>query len=219
MKVSDLFSAEMEPDLNKWLGKFTTLSDLFSAMPQLYARLETQNIQGIIEDGAVIVGPVHIGMGSVVRGQAIIRGPAIVGNNTVVDSHAEIRAGAFIGSKCVIGHSCSIIKSMVMSNVNISAGAFIRNSVIGFGSVVGPGAALGADEVEGSLGSVSQTLSELGVALGDYAVIGANSSIKPGTVVGSRTIIGEGVLAHGIYEPNQTVTLSQALEIKPRSQS
>jgi NDP-sugar pyrophosphorylase family protein len=216
MKVSDLFSAEMEPDLNKWLGNFTSLDDLFSAMPQLYARLESQNIQGIVEDGAVIVGPVHIGMGSVVHGQAIIRGPAIVGNNTVVDSHAEIRAGAFIGSKCVIGHSCSIIKSMVMSNVNISAGAFITNSVIGFGSVVGPGAALGADD-EGSLRSVSQTLSKLGVMLGDYAVVGANSTIKPGTVVGSRTIIGEGVLAHGIYEPNQIVTLSQALEIKRRS--
>ena len=68
----------------------------------------------------------------------------------------------------------------------------------------------------GSLGSASQTLSKLGVVLGDYAVVGANSSIKPGTVVGSRTIIGEGVVAHGIYESNQTVTLSQALEIKPR---
>ena len=217
MKVSDLFSAEMEPDLNKWVGKFTTLSDLFSAMPQLYARLESQNIQGIVEDGAVIVGPVHIGIGSVVHGQAIIRGPAIVGNNTVVDSHAEIRAGTFIGSNCVIGHGCSIIKSIVMGNVNVSAGACIRNSIVGFGSVVGPGAALGADEVEGSLGSMSQTLPKLGAVLGDYAVVGANSSIKPGTVVGSRTIIGEGVVAHGIYESNQTVTLSQALEIKPRS--
>ena len=217
MKISDLFSAEMEPDLNKWVGKFVTLRDLFSALPQLFARLESQNIQGIVEDGAVIVGPVHIGIGSVVHGQAIIRGPAIVGNNTVVDSHTEIRAGTFIGSKCVIGHGCSINRSIVMSNVNVSAGAFIGNSVIGFGSVVGPSAALGADEVEGSLGSVSQTLSNLGAVLGDYAVVGANSSIKPGTVVGSRTIIGENVLAHGIYEPNQTVTLSQALGIKTRS--
>jgi NDP-sugar pyrophosphorylase family protein len=216
MKVSDLFSAEMEPDLDKWLRNFTSLDDLFSAMPQLYARLETLNIQGIVEDGAVIIGPVHIGIGSVVHGQAIIRGPAIVANNTVVDSHAEIRAGSFIGSKCVIGHGCLIIKSMIMSNVNISAGAIIRNSVIGFGSVVGPGAALGADEVEGSIGSASQ-MSKIGAVLGDYAVIGANSSLKPGTIVGSRTIIGEGVLAHGTYEPNQSVTLSQALEIKARS--
>ena len=66
MKVSDLFSAEMEPDLNEWVGKFTTPGDLFSAIPQLYARLESQNIQGIVEDGAIIFGPVHIGMGSVV---------------------------------------------------------------------------------------------------------------------------------------------------------
>jgi NDP-sugar pyrophosphorylase family protein len=216
MKVSDLFSAEMEPDLNKWVGKFTSLDDLFSAMPQLYARLESQNIEGIVEDGAVIVGPVHIGIGSVVHGQAIIHGPAIVGTNTLVDHHAEIRAGTFIGSKCVIGHGCSIIKSMVMSNVSISAGAFIRNSVIGFGSVVGPGATLGADEVERSIGSVSQ-MSKIGAVLGDYAVVGANSSIKPGTIVGSRTMIGEGVLARGIYESNQSVTLSQALEIKARS--
>jgi NDP-sugar pyrophosphorylase family protein len=216
MRVSDLFSAEMEPDLNQWLMKFFTLNDLFSAMPQLYARLESLNIQGNVEDGALIVGPVHIGTGSVVRGQAIIHGPAIVGNNTVVHSHAEIQAGSFIGSKCVIGHSCSIIKSMVMSNVKISAGAFIRNSVIGFGSVVGPGAALGADEVEQS-GSVSHTLSQLGAVLGDHAVVGANSTIRPGAVIGSRTIIGECVLAYGIYEPSQTVNLSQTLEIKPRS--
>jgi NDP-sugar pyrophosphorylase family protein len=176
-----------------------------------------QNIQGVVVDGAVIVGPVHIGMGSVVHGHAIIRGPAIVGNNTVVESHSEIRAGAFIGSNCVIGHSCSIIKSMIMSKVNISAGAFIRNSVIGFGSIVGPLTALGTGEIEGPLGSVSQNLPKLGAVLGDYTVVGANSSIKTGTVVGSHTIIGDGVLAHGIYESNQTVTSSQALEIKPRS--
>jgi acetyltransferase-like isoleucine patch superfamily enzyme len=53
--------------------------------------------------------------------------------------------------------------------------------------------------------------------LGNYAVAGANSIIKPGTVVGSYTIIGEGVLADGTYASNQTVTLRQTLEIKSRS--
>jgi NDP-sugar pyrophosphorylase family protein len=217
MTVSDLFSTETEPALNQWLKKFASLDDLFSAMPQLYAKLTSQNVQGIVEDGAVIVGPVHIGAGSVVRGQAIIRGPAIVGNDTVVSSHAEIKSGCFIGSKCVIGHSCSIIESMVMSNVKVWAGAFIRNSVIGFGSVVGPGAALGAEEVQQALRLVSQTSSGLGAVLGDYAVVGANSTLKPGTVVGSRTIIAEGAVVDGTFEPNQTVTFSQALETKPRS--
>jgi hypothetical protein len=69
MKVSDLFSAEMEPGLNDWVRKFDLLGDLFSAMPQLYANLRAQNVQGIIEDGAIIIGAVHIGMGSVVHAQ------------------------------------------------------------------------------------------------------------------------------------------------------
>src|SRR5947209_7047560 len=166
MKPSDLFSAEMERDLTNWVRKFVSVGDLFSAMPQLYANLRTQNIQGIVEDGAVIVGAVHIGIGSVVRAQAIVRGPAIVGNNTVIDSHAEIRAGSFIGSNCAIGHSCSIIESMVMGKVNVGSGAFIRSSVLGFGSVVGPGAALGAEEIERSLGLVLERSSKIGVVLG-----------------------------------------------------
>jgi NDP-sugar pyrophosphorylase family protein len=216
MKVSDLFSAEMEPVLNEWMRRFTSPDEMFLAMPQLYSNLKSQNIQGIVEDGAVIIGLVHIGMGAVVHAHGIIRGPSIVGCDTVVNSHAEIQSGSFIGSKCVIGHSCSIIESMIMNNVNVWASAYVRNSVIGYGSVVGPGAALGADEVDQSLGRTSQMSSKLGVVLGDYAVVGANITIKPGTVIGSRTTIGEGVVANGIYEPNQTVTFRQALDIKPR---
>jgi NDP-sugar pyrophosphorylase family protein len=216
MKVSDLFSAEMEPALDEWVRTFNSPSDLFLALPQLHAKLRSQYIQGTVEEGAVIIGPVHIGTGSVVHGQAIIRGPAIVGRDAVVNSHAEIQSGSFIGSKCVIGHGCSIIESMLMNNVNVWAGAFVRNSIIGCGSVVGPGAALGAEEAVLSMSLVSQTSPKLGVVVGDYAVIGANSTLKPGTVVGSRTIIGEGVLADGIYGPDRTVTLSQTLETKPK---
>lgn len=90
--------------------------------------------------------------------------------------------------------------------------------MIGTGSVVGPNAALGAVEVERSPGASSQTSSKLGAVLGDYAVVGANSTLKPGTVVGARTIIGEGVLANGIYESNQTVTLRQVLDINLRNE-
>lgn len=216
MKVSDLFSVEADPVLNEWMRKFTSLDELFLAMPELYAKLKSQTIQGIIEDGALIRGPVHIGRGAVVHPQAIVHGPSIVGPDTVINSHTEIQSGSFIGSKCVIGHSCSIIQSMVMNNANICAGAFIRNSVIGTGSIVGPGAALGAVEVEQAPGASSQTASKLGAVLGDYAVVGANSTLKPGTVIGSRTIIGEGVLAKGIYESNQTVMLRPTLDIKPR---
>jgi NDP-sugar pyrophosphorylase family protein len=204
MKVSDLFSAEMEPALNDWIRKFTSPTELFAAKHELYAKLNSQNIRGVIEDGAAIIGPVHIGIGSVVRSQAIIRGPVILGSNTVVNSHAEIQPGCFIGSECVIGHGCSIIESMLMNSAVVWPTAFIRNSVIGFGSVVGPGAVLGAEKPQLSM-NASSTSSELGVVLGDYSAVGANSTLKPGTIVGSRTIIGEAVLAEGLYESGQAV--------------
>ena len=217
MRLSDLFSVEVDHELNEWIRKFTSLDDLFLAMPELYAKLKSQTIEGTVEDGAVLSGPIHISRGAVVHAQAMVHGPSIVGPDTVINSHAEIQSGSFIGSNCVIGHSCSIIRSMVMNSANICAGAFIRNSVIGTGSIVGPGAALGAVEAERSPGVSPQTSSELGAILGDYAVVGANSTLKPGTVVGARTIIGEGVLANGIYESNQTVTLRQALDINLRN--
>jgi NDP-sugar pyrophosphorylase family protein len=198
MKVTDLFLAEMEPALNDWIWKFTSLTDLFAAIHQLSAKLCSQDIQGFVEDGAAIIGPVHIGVGSVVRSQAIIRGPVVVGSDTVVGSHTEIQAGCFIGSKCVIGHGCSIIESMLMNNAVVWPGAFIRNSVLGFGSVVGPSAVLGAERPQSSK-SAPPTSSELGVVLGDYSAVGANSTLKPGTVIGLGTVIGEGVLAAGIY--------------------
>jgi NDP-sugar pyrophosphorylase family protein len=203
MKVSDLFSAEMEPALNDWIRQFTSPTDLFAAMPQLYAKLKSDNIQGIIEDDAALIGPVHIGIGSVVRSQAIIRGPVIVGNDTVVNSHTEIQPGCFIGSGCVVGHGCSIIESMLMNNAVVWPAAFVRNSLIGFGSVVGPGAVLGAENHSSK--KASRISSELGVVLGDYSAVGANSTLKPGTVVGPHTIIGEAVLAEGLYNSGQTV--------------
>lgn len=197
MKVSDLFSAEMEPALSEWIRKFTSCSDLFAGMHQLFTKLCSQNIQGTIEDGAAIIGPVHIGIGSVVRAQAIVRGPVIVGSDTVVNSHTEIQPGSFIGSKCVIGHGCSIIESMVMNNAMVWPAAFIKNSVIGFGSVVGPGAVLGAEKPQ-LRNKVLRSSSELGVVLGDYAAVGANSTLKPGTILGSGKVIGEATLAEGI---------------------
>lgn len=199
MKVSDLFSAEMEPSLNDWLRRYTSPTDLFAGMHQLFTNLSSQNIQGIIEDGATIIGPVHIGIDSIVRSQAIIRGPAIVGSETTVNSHAEIQPGCFLGSKCVIGHGCSIIESMLMNNAVVWPGAFIRNSVIGFAGVVGPGAVLGAERLELSK-KQSPTSRELGVVLGDYSAVGANSTLKPGTVLGSGVIVGDGTVAEGVHE-------------------
>ena len=214
MEVRDLFSEKMEPALSEWIRQFQSPADLFSAIPQLYAKLESQVIEGTIEDGAQIVGPVCVGVGAVVHSLAVIRGPAIVGRDTVVSSHTEIQSGCFIGSNCRIGHGCSLATSMVMNSAVIWPGVVIRNSIIGFQGAIGPGAVLGGLHSELLKGDAC-TANDFGVFLGDHSSVGANSTLKPGTIVGQRTVIGEGVLAHGTYASDQQISAVQNVEVSP----
>ena len=177
----------MEPALNDWIRRFTSPLELFSALPQLYANLQSQHVRGTVEDGAIITGPVHIGEGAVVQGQAIIKGPVIVGTGTVVNGHVEIQGGSFIGSNCVIGHACSIVQSMLMNNTNVGPSSFVRNCVVGFGSVIGPGAVLGAENMRSIVGSPMSGSDA--VILGDYSAVGPNCTVALGTIVKAHTVV------------------------------
>ena len=214
MKVSDLFYEAMEPALNEWIRQFASVDDLFVAIPQLYAKLRSQTHDGTVEESAVVIGPVHVSTGAVVRAHAIIRGPAIIGSGTIVSSHTEIQSGCFIGSNCVIGHGCSIVGSMVMNNTVIWPAAYIGHCLIGYGSTVGPGAVLGAKRPEPVTTAIPHASADFGVILGDHSSVGANSILKPGTVVGPRTVIGDAVLAEGTYGTDYTITVSQTLQIR-----
>jgi NDP-sugar pyrophosphorylase family protein len=190
MKVSELFSEDMDPPFKEWLKKFNSLDELFDARSQLYARLNSQNIEGSVEEGALIVGPVHLGSGSVVQSQAVIRGPVLIGNDSFIGTHVEIRPGTFIGSGCRIDHGCSIMESILLNSSTIGPSSFIRNSIIGFACSVGPGAIVGAEKPAVSSGSLRRP-SELGVTLGDHSAVAANSTVNPGTIVAPWLVIGE----------------------------
>jgi acetyltransferase-like isoleucine patch superfamily enzyme len=41
--------------------------------------------------------------------------------------------------------------------------------------------------------------------VGEYAVIGCNATLLPGTLVGQRAVVGANSLAHGLVEPHVTI--------------
>ena len=87
--------------------------------------------------------------------------------------------------------------------------------MIGFQSVIGSGAALEVVRPE-MLNRTVCTSTVFGVFLGDHSVVRTNSTLKPGTIIGQRTIIGEGVLVDRMYGPDQIVSANQNVQVTPR---
>lgn len=224
LRVSDLFSGPLEPDLAAWLKRFDSPIELLNALPDLFAKLNEQRILGEVREFVSITGPVHIGEGSVIHPGAIIEGPVIIGDNVSVRSHAQIRKMTFIGSDCVIGHGADIKASLCLNSAKIQDGTFVGESIVGYSARIGSGAILAnrkfnqsgirVQDADGTL--VSSGREFLGSILGDYVRIGANCVLSPGTIIGPHTWVGSGLVLLGTYPADVFITAKQELEVRPK---
>ncbi len=176
MNPSKLFGQGIEEELAAWIAKFPDLDSLFENRSELYEKLNTQNIQGIIEDGAIVEGDVHIGQGSIIRSCAVIRGPVIIGENTIIDSHTLIKNGVFIGSKSIISSHVCIDSSVCFNGVIVKTGACLENMMLGSQSSVGENSILGAVKTR-------QPETNVSTMIGDNALLAPNTIIKQGSII------------------------------------
>lgn len=90
MEITGPYDSELEAELRHWLSRFRELSELYAGLAQLFANLNSQRLSGTVEDGASIIGAVHVGSETTVRAGAVIIGPAIVPDKVIVGSSVEI---------------------------------------------------------------------------------------------------------------------------------
>ena len=91
--------------------------------------LET-NIEGTIEESAIINGKVSIGKGTIIHSRTTIRGPAIIGDHCTIDPHTYIGPYTSIGDNTIIRNT-EIENSIIMEDTHIDCGRRITNSLIG----------------------------------------------------------------------------------------
>jgi NDP-sugar pyrophosphorylase family protein len=180
MKPTDLFYSEVESELKEWIKQFSSVQDLFENRANLYAKLDALNIQGTVEEGAVIEGSVHIGVGTIVRSCAVLRGPIVIGENTVIDSHAVIQGGVFIGSNCHISPHTFVNASTCFNHTSIRAGACLNNVVLGSGCYVGENSVIGAEKHKHKLQAIVSTL------VGDDSFFASATILPEGVVLESK---------------------------------
>lgn len=133
-----------------------------------------------------------------VSGSACLVGPCVIGPRTEVRHCAFVRGGVLVGADCVVGNSTELKNCILFDGCQVPHFNYVGDSVLGFHSHFGAGAVTSnvrADRkpvvVHGgaSFGDVSTGLSKLGAFVGDYAEVGCNSVLGPGTVIGRRSIV------------------------------
>lgn len=161
---------------------------------------------------AFIDDNVFIGEGTVVEDGAMIKGPAIIGKNCLIRHNAYIRDNAIIGDNCVIGHSSEIKHSILFNGCLVPHFNYVGDSILGHKVHLGAGAKI--SNVKVTPGNVlvekdgmpfDTGLRKFGALIGDFAEIGCNAVLNPGSIIGRNSLIYPNVNWRSILPANMIV--------------
>ena len=161
-------------------------------------------IEGEIEPGAVVRGPVEIGRGSVVRSGSYIVGPVSIGKNCDIGPNATVLPTTSIGDSVNIGSHTEIRNSIIMNGGRVGTGSAVSSSILGASSRFGDHLIVEAGE---SAVVIEDELhrAEFGAVVADNVVAGARVMMHPGTMVGTGSRIGSGAEVRGWIERGSRV--------------
>ena len=139
---------------------------------------------------------------------AYLGAPCIIGANTEVRHCAFIRGSALVGDGCVVGNSVELKNVILFDKVQVPHYNYVGDSILGYKSHMGAGSITSNVKSDGSLVVIhGETETETGIKkvgamLGDFAEVGCNSVLNPGTVVGRNSSIYPLSCVRGIVPEN-----------------
>jgi UDP-N-acetylglucosamine diphosphorylase/glucosamine-1-phosphate N-acetyltransferase len=181
--------------------------DLLRANETMLEALECQNL-GTVEENVVLKGAVAIGKDTVIKSGVYIEGPVVIGEKCAIGPNCYIRGASAIADGCHIGASVEVKNSIVMRGSKIPHFNYVGDSVIGEGCNLGAGtkiANLRLDKSDIHIAGIDTHRRKLGAIIGDKVETGINASINVGSMIGDKTFIGPGALAHGVIKPGSRI--------------
>lgn len=140
---------------------------------------------------------------------ASIEGPTIIQANAQVRHCAFIRGGALVGENAVVGNSTEIKNVILFNNVQVPHFNYVGDSILGYKAHLGAGAITSnvksdKSEVEIKINGekISTGLKKFGAIIGDYAEVGCNAVLNPGTILGRNTSVYPTSMVRGVIEEN-----------------
>ena len=166
--------------------------------------LKDMKIEGEVEEGAKIKGPVEVGEGSIIRSGSYLVGPVSIGEDCDIGPGVVILPSTSIGDSARIGPHSEVRNSIIMNDARIGSGAIVSDSVVGASSILGDQMVVESGpcmvEVEEAF-----LKAEFGAILSDNVTAGARVMAHAGTVVGSGARIDSGCIIRGQIERESRV--------------
>jgi NDP-sugar pyrophosphorylase family protein len=146
--------------------------------------------------GAWIGDNVFIGEGTVVEDGVMIKGPAIIGRNCQIRHNAYLREDVVVGDGCVLGNSCEFKNALLFNNAQVPHFSYVGDSILGHKAHLGAGVKIsnlkltpGNIALEWKGKTIDTGLRKFGAMIGDFAEVGCNAVLNPGTVIGRRSLV------------------------------
>jgi len=153
-------------------------------------------ILGTVAPSAFIGPEVFIDEGTVVEPNAVIKGPAWIGKNSQVRAGCYIRENVIVGDGAVLGNSCEFKNCLIFDRCEVPHYNYVGDSILGHRAHLGAGVILSNVRldrnevlVRDGAASIPTGLRKFGAVIGDFAEVGCNSVVNPGTLIGRRTVI------------------------------
>lgn len=175
-----------------------------------------RRVEGDVEEGAVLKGPVIVEASATVRSGAYVIGPAFIGPECVVGPNCFIRPYTSLVRKVKIGNAVEIKNSIIMEGTNVGHLSYVGDSILGRNVNFGAGtitANLRHDNqpvrvtIKGK--RVSSGRRKLGAIVGDNVKTGIGTSIAPGVVIHEDARTGIGVIVDRDIPPRRLVVAEQ----------
>lgn len=148
---------------------------------------------------------------------AYIGAPCIIDHNATVRHCAFIRESAIVGKGATVGNSVELKNVILFDDVETPHYNYVGDSVLGWHAHMGAGSITSnvkADRknvvVHGDE-DIETGRRKFGAILGDYAEIGCNAVLNPGTVVGSHSNVYPVTAVRGVIPNNCIVKDSNTI--------
>ena len=183
--------------------------DALRRIPE-YVKTHLRHSQHHRSIGQVYIGnDVSLGEGTVVEHGAMIVGPAIIGRNCQIRHNAYIRDNVVIGDNCVVGNACEVKHTLLFNGAQVPHFNYVGDSILGHKAHLGAGAILSNLKLNGETiwlemdgRCIDTELRKFGALIGDFADVGCNAVLNPGSIIGRRALVYPNSSWRGILPDN-----------------